>query len=62
MTITYHENEEEDYTKLSSAIVNGALIILSSADKLCKQFGPRSGPTKDWPDLDQNYLTPRLYS
>ena len=22
------------------------LYIVSSADKLCKQFGPRSGPTK----------------
>ena len=28
-----------------------------SADNLCKQFGPRSGPTNVGPDLDQNYLT-----
>ena len=24
------------------------LSLLSSADNLCKQFGPRSGPTKCW--------------
>ena len=29
-----------------------------SADNLCKQFGPRSGPTKCQPDLDPNCLTP----
>ena len=27
-------------------------LLVSSADSLCKQFGPRSGP-----DLDQNCLT-----
>ena len=27
---------------------------MSSVDNLCKQFGPRSGPTKFWPDLGPN--------
>ena len=27
---------------------NSASHILSSADNLCKQFGPRSGPTECW--------------
>ena len=41
-----------------------ASIDLSSADNLCKQFGPRSGPTSRrasrrdvGPDLDPNCLT-----
>ena len=33
------------------------LCLLSSADYLCKQFGPRSGPTNVGPDLDPNCLT-----
>ena len=30
---------------------------LMSADNLCKQFGPRSGPTECRPDLNPNRLT-----
>ena len=31
-------------------------LLVSSADiKLCKQFGPRSGPTEGRPDLDPNF-------
>ena len=32
-------------------------LLVSSADNLCKQFGPRSGPTKCRADLDSNCLT-----
>ena len=32
-------------------------LLASSADNLCKQFGPRSGPTKCRPDLDHRCLT-----
>ena len=33
-------------------------LLVLSADDLCKQFGPRSGPTNDRSDLDPNCLTP----
>ena len=46
--------------KVSSCFVLKSLHALS-ADHLCKQFGPRSGPTKVPPDLDPNCLTPRCY-
>ena len=31
-------------------------LFMSSADNLCKQFEPRSSPTKCWPDLDPSCL------
>ena len=31
--------------------------LFSFVDNLCKQIGPRSGPTNVRPDLDPNYLT-----
>ena len=31
-------------------------LLVSSADNLCKQFGPRSGQTNVRPDLDPNCL------
>ena len=35
-----------------------SFLPVSSADNLCKQFGPRSAPTKNvGPDLDPNCLT-----
>ena len=32
-------------------------LLLSSADNLCKQLRPMSGPTNVGPDLDPNCLT-----
>ena len=32
-------------------------LLIPSADNLCKQFGPRSGPTNVGPDLGPNCLT-----
>ena len=37
-------------------------LLLSSADNLWKQFGPRPGPTNVGPDLDPNCMTLKLYS
>ena len=37
-------------------------LLVSSADNLCKQFGPRSGRQNVGPDLDQNCLTLWWYS
>ena len=34
---------------------------MSSDDRLCKQFGQRSGPTKVGPDLDSNCLTVMVF-
>ena len=31
-------------------------LIESSADILCKKFGPRSGQKKRHPDLNRNYI------
>ena len=44
-----------DDPSVSNKSVNRA--ILSSADNLCKQFGPRSGPTESQLDLDPSRLT-----
>ena len=38
-------------------ILSSLCVLVSSADNLCKQFGPRSGPTNVGPDLDPNCLT-----
>ena len=37
-------------------------LIMSSAENLCKQHGPKSGPTNDRPDLVLNCLTLWWYS
>ena len=37
-------------------------LLVSSTDNLCKQIGPRSGPTKCRLDLDPNCLTLWWYS
>ena len=38
-------------------VLDRALFNSSSADDLCKQVGPISGPTFVGPDLDPNCLT-----
>ena len=46
-----------DRLLFSSTKVLTLCLLVPSADKLCKQFGPRSGPTNRRPDLDPNSLT-----
>ena len=41
----------------SVLILPGLTATILYTDILCKQFEPRSGPTKSWPDLDPNCLT-----
>ena len=45
--------------RTTSAVSQGAItlcLLVSSADNLCKQFGPRSGSTFFGPDLFPNCL------
>ena len=48
---------------VNSLICLNLYLLVSSADNLCKQFGPRSGPAKRiGQDLDPNCLTLYRYS
>ena len=58
MVENLHPNFNFDIHKLLAHVLDQVL----SADNLCKQFGPRSGPTNVGPDLDPNCLTLRWYS
>ena len=43
-----------DFNMLKGALFSRNNSVLSSADKLCKQFGPKPGPKERFPDLDPN--------
>ena len=62
-TLAKWKKLEPNEIDLSQEVVSRSCSVLnslpaSSADNLCKQFGPRSGPTQNvGPDLDPNCLT-----
>ena len=57
--IQYYDDENSSWVGYNDSLGQDVSIFnsLSSADNLCKQFGPRSGPTNVRPYRDPNCLT-----